>query len=69
MKELMNGTCLLNEVGVAKKTGFGWKVNITNGTKPFTSVRHGAKPGEMTNVKFVDSKKEAREILKILESF
>lgn len=69
MKELMNGTCILNEAGVAKKTSFGWKINITNGTKPFTSVRHRATPGEMTNIKFVETKREAREILKLLGDF
>lgn len=67
MRELMNGTCLLNEAGIAKKTGFGWKVKSSVG-KVFTSIRHGAKPGEKTDVKFVDTKKEARDILKQLET-
>jgi len=67
MRELMNGTCLLNEAGVAKKTGFGWKVKSSVGNV-FTSIRHGAKPGEKTDTKFVDTKKEARDILKLLET-
>jgi len=64
--EMMQGTAMHNEFGVAKKVGIGWKVNARNG-KPFPSVRPGKKLGEMTNVVYVENKREARKILNQLE--
>jgi len=63
----MNGTALRSDHGVAKKAGrgVGWTVKAFHG-HPFNSIRHGARTDEMTNYKFVATKREARRTLAAL---